>query len=77
MVAQEAVKRGLDKQPHVAARIELDRQSALVNAFFEDYLKRNPITDDMLRKEYDRLKPELPAREYRVRHILVDKEDSR
>ena len=75
VVAQEAVRRGLEKQPNVAARIELDRQSALANAYFEDYLKRNPITDDMLRKEYERLKPELPAREYKVRHILVDKED--
>ena len=75
VVAQEAVKKGLNKQPAVAARIELDRQSALVNAYFEDYLKRNPITDDMLRKEYERLKPQLPAREYKVRHILVEKED--
>ena len=75
VVAQEAMKRGLDKQPFVAARIELDRQTALVNAYFEDYLKRNPITEDMLRKEYERLKPELPAREFKVRHILVEKED--
>lgn len=75
VVAQEAVKRGLDKQPNVAARIELDRQSALVNAYFEDYMRRNPITDEMLRKEYERLKPELPAREYKVRHILVGTEE--
>ena len=75
VVAQEALKRGLDKQPGVAARIELDRQSALVNAYFEDYLRRNPVSDDMLRKEYDRLKPQVPAKEYRVRHILVEKED--
>ena len=75
VVAQEAIKRGLEKQPQVAARIELDRQMSLVNAFFEDYLKKNPITDDMLRKEYERLKPQLPAKEYRVRHILVEKED--
>ena len=75
VVAQEAVKRGLDKQPNVAARLELDRQTALVNAYFEDYLRKNPITDDMLRKEYERLKPELPAREYKVRHILVEKEE--
>jgi peptidyl-prolyl cis-trans isomerase C len=75
VVAQEAIKRGLEKQPQVAARIELDRQMTLVNAYFEDYLKKNPITDDMLKKEYERLKPQLPAKEYRVRHILVEKED--
>lgn len=75
IVAQEAVKRGIDKQGPVAARIELDRQSVLVNAYFEDMLRKNPVTDDMLKKEYERLKPQLPAKEYHVRHILVDKED--
>jgi peptidyl-prolyl cis-trans isomerase C len=75
VVAQEAVKRGLDKQPSVAARIELDRQMALVNAYFEDYMKKNPVSDDMLRKEYDRIKPQIPAKEYKVRHILVEKEE--
>lgn len=75
VVAQEAVKKGLHKQPQVAARLELDRQSILVNAYFEDYLRRNPISDEVLRKEYERIKPELPAREYRVRHILVEKEE--
>ena len=75
IVAQEAAKRGLEKQPHVAARIELDRQSALVNAYFEDYVKKNPVSDDMLRKEYERVKPDIPTKEYRVRHILVEKEE--
>lgn len=75
VVAQEAVKRGLDKLPLVAARIELDRQSILLNAYFEDYLRKNPITEDMLKKEFERLKPQLPAKEYKVRHILVEKED--
>jgi peptidyl-prolyl cis-trans isomerase C len=75
VVAQEAVKKGLHKQPTVAARIELDRQSALVNAYLEDYLKKHPITDDVLKKEYERLKPQIPAKEYKLRHILVAKED--
>jgi peptidyl-prolyl cis-trans isomerase C len=75
LVAQEAVKKGLDKQPAVAARMELDRQMALVNAYFEDYMKNNPVSDDMLRKEYERVKPQIPAKEYKVRHILVAKED--
>ena len=75
IVAQEAIKRGLDKQAPVAARIELDRQMTLVNAYFDDFMKKNPITDDVLKKEYERLKPQLPAKEYKVRHILVEKED--
>ena len=75
VIAQEAVKRGLEKQPNVAAKIELDRQSVLVNAYFEEHFRKNPLSDDVLRKEYDQLKPQIPAKEYKVRHILVDKED--
>jgi peptidyl-prolyl cis-trans isomerase C len=75
IVAQEATKRGLDKQPTIAAQLELDRQAILARAYFEDYLSKNPVTDDMLRKEYERLKPTLPAKEYKLRHILVEKED--
>ncbi len=75
VIAQEAVKNGLHKQQSVATKIELDRQSVLVNAYFEDYFKRNALTDEVLRKEYEQLKPQIPAKEYKVRHILVGKED--
>jgi peptidyl-prolyl cis-trans isomerase C len=75
IVAQEAAKKGLEKQPMVAARIELSKQAALADAYVADYLMKNPISDDMLRKEYERRKAQAPAKEYRIRHILVEKED--
>jgi peptidyl-prolyl cis-trans isomerase C len=75
VVAQEAVKRGIDKHPDVAAQLELQRQETLVNAFVQEYVRANPITDDVMRKEYERIRPTIPAKEYKARHILVDKED--
>lgn len=72
---QEAVKKGLHKNPEVAAQLELNRQEVLVNAFVQDYMRANPLTDDTMRKEYERIKPSIPAREFKARHILVDKED--
>lgn len=75
IIAQEAVKKGLHKDPEIAARLELDRQGILANAYFADYFKANPVTDEMLRKEYERLKPQMPSKEYHARHILVDNED--
>jgi peptidyl-prolyl cis-trans isomerase C len=75
VVAQQAVRDGLDKQPAVAARLELDRLSALAQAYFIEFLRKHPITDDDLRKEYERLKPQLATKEYRARHILVNTED--
>lgn len=73
--AQEAVKKGLHKNPEIAAQLELQRQELLVNAFVQDYMKTNPVTDDTMRKEFERIKPTIPAKEYKARHILVDKED--
>jgi peptidyl-prolyl cis-trans isomerase C len=73
--SQEAVKKGLHKNPEIAAQIELQRQEALVNAFVQDYMKTNPVTDEAMRKEYERVKPTIPAKEYRPRHIQLEKED--
>jgi peptidyl-prolyl cis-trans isomerase C len=73
--AQEAVKKGLHKSPEIAAQLELQRQEVLVNAFVQDYVKTNPVTDDAMRKEYERVKPTIPAKEYKARHILLEKEE--
>ena len=73
--AQEASKKGLDKQGEVAAQLDLTRQEILATAFLRDVLRTNPVSDDAMRKEYDRLKAQQPAKEYKAHHILVEKED--
>jgi peptidyl-prolyl cis-trans isomerase C len=75
IVAQEAIKKGLHKRPEVATQIELQRQAVLINAYLQDYLKAHPVSDDDLRKEYERVKESAGSREYKVRHILVESED--
>lgn len=35
---------------------------------------RNPITDDALKAEYDKIKAQMGDKEYKARHILVEKE---
>jgi len=74
IIAQEAVKRGINKKPDVAAAIEINRQDILVNAYVQDYLEKNPVNDDTLKKEYDRIKAQMGGKEYKARHILVEKE---
>ncbi len=74
MLAQEAARKGLDKNADVTAQIEMQRQDALVNAYVQDYLTHNPIGEDALKKEYDRNKAQFGDREYKVRHILVKDE---
>jgi peptidyl-prolyl cis-trans isomerase C len=75
IVAQEALKKGLDKRAEVATQIELQRQAVLINAYLQDYLKANPVNDDEVKKEYERVKATAPAKEYKARHILVETED--
>jgi len=52
-----------------------NRQDILVNAYVQDYLERNPVTEDTLKKEYERIKTQLGGREYKARHILVESEN--
>jgi len=75
VIAQEALKKGLQKNPAVAAQIALQRQEILVNAFVQDYLKAHPISDDTLKKEYERQRAAAGTKEYKARHILVEKEE--
>jgi len=75
VLAQASVKRGLDKNPDVAAQMEMARQAVLVRALFENEMKANPITDADLQKQYETFKAQMGTNEYKVRHILVEKED--
>ena len=74
VLAQEAKKMGLDKDPEVIQQTELAKQSVLVSAFVQDYTKNHQISDDQLKQEYDKLKATLGNKEYSVRHILVETE---
>jgi peptidyl-prolyl cis-trans isomerase C len=74
VISQEAVKKGLDKSAEVAIQLDLQRQEALVNAFVQDYIKHHPVSDDALKKEYERQKAQIGDKEYKARHILVKEE---
>lgn len=72
---QEAEKRGLAAAPDYKAQMELARQSLLIRALFEDYAKKNPVTEVEAKAEYDKFKAQATGTEFRARHILVEKED--
>ncbi len=74
VIAEEAIKKGLDKTPEVAEQMDAIRQSVLANAYVQDFIKNNPVTDDMLNAEYERIKATVTGTEYKARHILVAKE---
>ncbi len=75
LITQQAIKEGVEKDPKVQAQIDLTREQILTRAYQARYAKANPIKDDVLRADYDRMKAELGKNEYLVEHILVAKED--
>ena len=75
LLVREAKKQGMDKTPGMKAEMDLTAQTVLVRAFMADYLKAHPVPEDVLHKEYDQIKSQMGDKEYKVRHILVEKED--
>lgn len=72
---QEARKRGLDASDDYKAQLELARQSLLIRELFANFQKKNPVTDAEIKAEYDKFVAANGGKEYRARHILVEKED--
>jgi len=75
ILAQEAKKKGLDKNPNIQGQIELAKQAVLIRAFLSEHVKANPISEAQLKAEYDVIKNNLGSTEYKSRHVLVEKEE--
>jgi peptidyl-prolyl cis-trans isomerase C len=75
MLSQAAKKKGFDKKPEVNAQFELARQGILVNAYLQDFVNTHPVKDEAVKNEYDAIVKAMGDKEYKARHILLDKED--
>ena len=71
---QEAEKRGLATSDDFKTQMELARQTIMIRALFADYQKANPVTDADLKAEYDKFAAANGGKEFKARHILVEKE---
>lgn len=74
LILQEADKRGLTQSDSVKEQIEQSRMGILVAAVFQDYVEKQGITEDELKTAYETVKTQYSGKEYRVEHILVEKE---
>ncbi len=75
VLAQEADRQGIASRPEVKNQIDLARQSIMIRALAQEFLAKNPVKDDEMKAEYDKFKAQSAGKEYRARHILVEKED--
>jgi peptidyl-prolyl cis-trans isomerase C len=56
VVVQEAQKSGLAKSPEVQTQLDIARQEIIVGVFLRDWVRKHPVTDAEIQKEYDRAK---------------------
>ncbi len=74
LISQEAMNRGVIANPAIQDQLEEARLNILVGAVFDDYIKRDGVSDAELKAAYDQVKGQFEGKEYKVRHILVEKE---
>jgi peptidyl-prolyl cis-trans isomerase C len=70
-----AIKAGLDKQADTILRVDIARQTVLIQTYLQNWLKNNLVSDAELKKEYETIKAR-EAKEYHARHVLLSSEDA-
>lgn len=75
LLAQAAAKAGLADKSDTQAKLAIQRAQLLANLAIEDYLATHPVTEELLKAEYDKRVAQMPGQEYKARHILVKTED--
>ncbi len=71
---QEAQKLGLETSADFKVQMDLARQTLLIRELFNNFQKANPVSDTDIKAEYDKFAAANGGKEYRARHILVEKE---
>ncbi|HPG61216.1 MAG TPA: peptidylprolyl isomerase [Casimicrobium sp.] len=70
-----AKAKSMDRDAAMKTQMQVASESVLIRAYLADYMSTHPISDDVLKKEYDTIKAGLGDKEYRARHILVEKKE--
>lgn len=74
VMRQEAVKRGLDNSPEMAAEMKIMESRVLANALLTEFTANLDLSDEVLRGEYDKQIAQANAKEFKASHILVEDE---
>lgn len=73
LLYRAALQDKLDKSGDTGAELESARLNILAGAAVRTRIEKSPaMTDDNLKKEYDKFVKEMPGLEYKTRHILLD-----
>ena len=70
-----AKAKGMDRDATMKTQMQVAADSILIRQYINDYMGANSVSDDTLKKEYETIKAGLGDKEYRARHILVEKKE--
>lgn len=76
LMAQDAIKAGVDKKDEVGVQLDLARQGVLVRAWEQHELEGLKISDSDLKEEYQKQVHNLGKEAFQLRHILLSDEKS-
>lgn len=80
LIAQAAAKEGLAKDIDLTDQITQMKQTLLVQAYLDAHFKKNPISDAMLKEEYEKQKQALgggtSVSQYKVSQIVLSSESA-
>lgn len=75
VLSQEAIKRGLDQTEESKYQLILLRQNFLAELLMADYSEKNPISNEDVRKEYDRqIRLLAGAQQYKISNVVLANE---
>jgi peptidyl-prolyl cis-trans isomerase C len=75
VIVQQAKKVGTDKKPGFQTKLDMIAQSALLAQYMDDFVKAHPVSEADLKKAYADVIAKASKKEYKARHVLVEKED--
>ena len=78
VISQDIKKTGLLNKDNNALKLKLAQQNSLLDLWFAEYFKKNPVTESDVRAEYDRqaalIKEPQNSKQYEVSQIMVANE---
>ncbi len=76
VMAQEAVRMGIDRQSDTRALLELNRQNTLAQLWQQQQMRDAQVSDADIAAEYQRQVQAMGKEEFRIRHVLLADENT-
>lgn len=74
LIYQNAIEIGVDKTPAIQAELQHQRINIIASSILNRSSDRFLVSDEALKNEYENRKGELGGKEFKARHILLEKE---